>query len=277
MAANGDGKVYSCTLCEHRNPDLFDFMDHMVTHSKIYPHGCDHCTARYSHVNTLHHHKQQAHGIYYSMADVPVAVHRPEPVRSSSQWQIFACPSCDYKGSRIDSFKKHATEHTGLYRYNCCICSLPFHYSFQLIRHFMRQHGQQKAEYEESVEKSENLIWFKETAKLYKSVSNFKFEATPVKPLKNEKAHTMQTYICEVCGVQFASKLRYTSHVFDNHKSNENTSNKAAPAKNGIDLNFDTERDVKPSELQIEQVYSASEEKGVDSWPFENSLLDFSK
>ncbi|KAF6021467.1 hypothetical protein EB796_020224 [Bugula neritina] len=47
LTADGQ-KQYACTLCDHTSFSLYSFTDHMLTHSTVYPYGCNSCSLRFT-------------------------------------------------------------------------------------------------------------------------------------------------------------------------------------------------------------------------------------
>ena len=207
MAAINEKKKYNCAICGYTDSALFTFTDHMITHSKVYPYGCHLCNSRFAHSNQLREHKLLAHKGLSQMPHKKVS--SPISKTTRAQHLNYTCPKCNYTAGRIDMFKKHAIEHTGLYRYKCMLCASTFHHTFQLTSHLKRDHDLSKYQLKKSIAKCEDPEWIRTTAELYRSVANFKSDASPVA--------SKPSYTCQHCQTSFMSKLRYASHVFDDH------------------------------------------------------------
>ncbi|KAF6034445.1 hypothetical protein EB796_007247 [Bugula neritina] len=226
LTADGQ-KQYACTLCDHTSFSLYSFTDHMLTHSTVYPYGCNSCSLRFTTNIQLSRHAAQHKKNEKPRHETVVK----KPSLPSTQ-PFYSCPKCDYKSKRCDGLVFHATQHIALYKYTCTICFLNFHRADHLTRHLNDQHKSSGID----VESCENRKWKAAVRKLYKDDPSFaKYEQALLKALdasympsptivrsikleasedsvNKEKTPTSKAAQCSPCMMTFRNRIQLYWH-----------------------------------------------------------------
>lgn len=238
-------KIYKCMHCDYTSEQLFDFTDHLITHSRVYPHGCQQCSDRFStkeklfrHINFHHVQAAQSFTARQAVAEPSAVPSAVPPSRLKAYHSMIACPSCEYTTNRNDLFLFHLTKHINIHRYTCHLCPMNFHRLHYLRVHLSIAHAFAFNEDSDLAKTCENRDWYLAVKEITSTVQNFSLHIHDFSPssLQNSGGDAEVTRDmsneCSLCGRAFFNAASLFRHQKNIHGSAGSRSKGTKRAKN---------------------------------------------